>query len=129
MVLVAEHEVERIEDVPQEHRHHVRREGDKLICGEHWERRGPHVEGCMDPSAKQMRIDLRAEHDVLFEEAQEHGDDLERAATRLGAGKSLARELFGNAPEPEASAHDVDEIRAEAQVQADRLWKRMESTA
>ena len=89
--------------------------------------------------------DMPAEQTALLDEARAHGDNLDRAQRRLDAGHELAALLFGKAGAPAAEVQggavriagrelvregalvgvDIEEIRARAKVQAERLWQRM----
>ena len=71
--------------------------------------------------------DLDAERAALREDGPRHGDDPEAAARRAQAGHALLAERFaGAAPAPRATPHiNLDAIRAEAAVEAPRLWSRM----
>jgi cytosine/adenosine deaminase-related metal-dependent hydrolase len=89
--------------------------------------------------------DMEAEQAALLEEATLQGDNLDRAGRRLAAGHDLCALLFGKAGMPAAEVGDgavriagrdlvrdgallhadIDEIRARARTQAERLWQRM----
>jgi cytosine/adenosine deaminase-related metal-dependent hydrolase len=81
--------------------------------------------------------DMRAEFAVLAECAQEHGEDSGLLEARLLAGERLVAERFGAAAPAEGGSAvardkalltaDIEEIRAEAEGQARRLWTRMRS--
>ncbi|MBI4878457.1 MAG: amidohydrolase family protein [Planctomycetes bacterium] len=73
--------------------------------------------------------DMLAEQEALRGEAAQHGDDPERAARRLDAGRLLAAELLPRVEAARAadlSARRLAEIRARAEAAALRLWRRME---
>ncbi len=90
--------------------------------------------------------DMVDEAEALILDAAGHGEDVERAAARLRAGRDLVAERFAFAPVASAVAlgrvdigerhvvsdgrlttGDLEAIRAEARAQAARLWQRMES--
>jgi cytosine/adenosine deaminase-related metal-dependent hydrolase len=71
--------------------------------------------------------DLSAEREALMDEATLHGDNLAAAGRRPDAGHAMLFERFGGAV-PVAHAVDeanLEEIRAEAVAEAERLWSRM----
>jgi len=70
--------------------------------------------------------DLEAERTALMEEGRSHGDDLDAAARRAGAGHALIAERFGGVPGPARREQpDIESIRAEAAAEAELLWARM----
>jgi len=78
--------------------------------------------------------DMATEAAALDEEARHAGDDLARVAARPAAGRALVGERFGDdgviAPELRRRAREkvaatLDDIRADAHEQAQRLWARM----
>lgn len=88
--------------------------------------------------------DMDEEQAALRDEARAHQDDLEKAEKRLAAGHDLCARFFGgDGPRAEVrggsvrvgdrevardgalASADLDEIRAEAEAQARRLWQRM----
>jgi len=81
--------------------------------------------------------DMRAEFAALTECAREHGDDSGLLEARLAAGERLVTERFGAAADVESDrtavrdgrlvAADIEEIRADAEEQARRLWTQMRS--
>lgn len=92
--------------------------------------------------------DMLDEGEMLLLEAASHGDDLDLAGARLGAGAALLSQLFGGAaPQVETGlgqlvvdgrdvlsggmllTADIAAIRAEAREAASRLWSRMEPVA
>jgi cytosine/adenosine deaminase-related metal-dependent hydrolase len=78
--------------------------------------------------------DMRVEEETLIEEARAAGDDLSHAQKRLQAGSRLIAEHFGSAATPDETEEtrtqatsEMVAIREEAQVQAERLWTRMQA--
>jgi hypothetical protein len=78
--------------------------------------------------------DMRIEEETLIEEARLAGDDLSHARKRLQAGSRLIAEHFADAGTPDEAeqmrtrvAAEVPAIREEAQVQAEKLWTRMQA--
>ncbi|MBA4072336.1 MAG: amidohydrolase [Gemmatimonas sp.] len=71
--------------------------------------------------------ELAAEREALMDEAAKHGDDMGAAARRPDAGHALLAERFGGTVPAARSVSDVDleALRAEAAVEASRLWARM----
>jgi cytosine/adenosine deaminase-related metal-dependent hydrolase len=90
--------------------------------------------------------DMVDEAEALILEAAAHGEDIERAAARLRAGRHLIAERFAFAPvasevrlgsvsvggreviaDGRLTTAELGSIRAEADAQAARLWQRMEA--
>jgi len=81
--------------------------------------------------------DMRAEFAALAECAQEHGEDSGLLEARLLAGERLITKRFGDTARTQGNGAavrdgrlltaDIEEIRAEAEEQARRLWTRMRS--
>jgi cytosine/adenosine deaminase-related metal-dependent hydrolase len=81
--------------------------------------------------------DMRAEFATLAECAREHGEDAGLLEARLLAGERLITERFGAAAPTEGAralaregklvTADIEEIRADAEEQARRLWTKMRS--
>ncbi len=89
--------------------------------------------------------DMVAEAEALLFAARANGEELHRAAARLNAGRELVAERFGDDPRARAEVslgsitmgeravvrggrlvgHDLEELRAEARIQADALWSRL----
>jgi cytosine/adenosine deaminase-related metal-dependent hydrolase len=74
--------------------------------------------------------DLAAERSVLLDESVKHGDDPAVVARRPQAGHALLAERFGGrmpvaAAADTASEINLDALRAQATVEARRLWTRM----
>jgi cytosine/adenosine deaminase-related metal-dependent hydrolase len=71
--------------------------------------------------------ELSAEYAALMEDAVRYGDDSQAAARRLQTGHVLLAERFGGTVPPVRSTSDanLDAIRTEAAVEAERLWSRM----
>jgi cytosine/adenosine deaminase-related metal-dependent hydrolase len=73
--------------------------------------------------------DMAEERRVLLDDARRHGEAEDVAARRAEAAQDLVAERFGmefplGSPPPAPPA-DLESIRTEAQVQAERLWRRM----
>jgi cytosine/adenosine deaminase-related metal-dependent hydrolase len=70
--------------------------------------------------------ELDAELEALLDEGRRHGDDDRVAARRAAGGRALFAERFGARVAPPAGAgFDFAALRAEATLEAGRLWKRM----
>jgi len=110
----------------------------------------PHALGASDAVAlgtDGYPADMVDEAEELIVEAAKHGEDVGRAAARLGAGRRLVAERFGGADAVRAEISlgrvvvggrtvvqdgrlvygDVERIRARAREEAARLWQRMAS--
>lgn len=78
--------------------------------------------------------DMRVEEGALIEEARAAGDDLSHARKRLQAGRRLITERFASAGTPDEAEEmrtqvtsEMPAIREEAQLQAEKLWTRMQA--
>ena len=71
--------------------------------------------------------DMQAEHLALLEDAPRYGDSTDAAARRVSAGHALLAERFGGSVPAlgRGAGTDTEAIRAEATIQAARLWERM----
>lgn len=70
--------------------------------------------------------DMAAENAALLEDVQRHGDDQRAAGARLQAGHALLAERFGACvPAVCPTPIDLEALRAEAALAAQRLWLRM----